>query len=377
MAPPIDARLFTVQIIESREKDKVEAVLKITNRMHQPLGRNWRLYFSMGLALSPGEDRLKRVLLDGRYGYFEPAESWVDLAASESMSLPLENWLFTSMPLRAKQGFHLTTWGRSGNEEVLLGSPDIIAPQLAPITRLDNTWINKVSPSCDREVHTALHLYDIHAKTSFNDDPDTVIPCVKKAERLGRVTLSDGLFITEATAALTNEQNHLNEFLQAQALQDTAGLPITLSLDSAAYGPDHYVLHTSAEGVQIRGGNARAVFYGIQTLRQLISVNDRSVELLLMNIEDYPDFEHRAFFLDIARHFQDSAQIRKTIRIMATYKMNRLQLGISNDEAWRLEIPDIPELTSIGAWRAYKSDGDRSAGDKSEMETKNTVSSLG
>ena len=58
--------------------------------------------------------------------------------------------------------------------------------------------------------------------------------------------------------------------------------------------------------------------------------------------------------IDLARHFQKPRQVKKIIESMASYKMNKLQLGMSNDEGWRLEILAISELANIGGTRSHE-----------------------
>ena len=129
------------------------------------------------------------------------------------------------------------------------------------------------------------------------------------------------------------------------------GIPIHLSIEPSI--ESSYQLDTATDGINIVGQDQQSVFYGIQTLRQLISLQNEGCTFPRVQVADTPDFEHRAFFVDIARHFQPLDQLKKTIEVMSTYKMNRLQLGISNDEGWRLEIQSVPELTIVGARRAY------------------------
>ena len=95
-------------------------------------------------------------------------------------------------------------------------------------------------------------------------------------------------------------------------------------------------------------------------LTELILSSDHALQLINAEnglqpcqIIDRPDFEHRGLFIDIARHFHSVDDLKTIIQGMAAYKMNRLQLGISNDEGWRLAIPGLPELTDIGARRKF------------------------
>ncbi|MDE6267077.1 MAG: family 20 glycosylhydrolase [Muribaculaceae bacterium] len=73
-------------------------------------------------------------------------------------------------------------------------------------------------------------------------------------------------------------------------------------------------------------------------------------------IEDYPDFHHRGMMLDVARNFYSTSEVKKLVRQMAKLRMNRLHFHVTDDEAWRLEIPGLPELTEVGARRGYTTD---------------------
>jgi len=66
-----------------------------------------------------------------------------------------------------------------------------------------------------------------------------------------------------------------------------------------------------------------------------------------MNITDSPRFGYRGVELDVASNFVPKSTIMKLLNVMALYKLNKLQLKLANNEGWRLEIPEIPELTQV------------------------------
>lgn len=86
------------------------------------------------------------------------------------------------------------------------------------------------------------------------------------------------------------------------------------------------------------------MFSGIQTLLSLLSGGN---SLVRVHIIDEPRFQFRSMHLDIARNFRTKATILKLIDEMAMYKLNKLHLHVSDDEGWRLEIKDLPELTDV------------------------------
>ena len=71
-----------------------------------------------------------------------------------------------------------------------------------------------------------------------------------------------------------------------------------------------------------------------------------------MTIEDWPDNQYRGFMLDVARDFRPVEEVLKVIDLMASYKFNVLHFHIGDDEAWCLEIKDLPDLTDFSGHHA-------------------------
>ncbi len=85
-----------------------------------------------------------------------------------------------------------------------------------------------------------------------------------------------------------------------------------------------------------------------------VLLSDRPVPAAV--IEDWPDFPYRGLMIDIARNYQTPAEMRRVIDLMCRYGLNHLHFHIADDEAWRLEIPGLPELTEVGGRRGYTLD---------------------
>jgi hexosaminidase len=134
---------------------------------------------------------------------------------------------------------------------------------------------------------------------------------------------------------------------------------IRLHTDETLASPEAYHLMVEPEeGIVIVGGDRAGVFYGVQTLLSMLPVEawakpDPDFDLRAAFINDRPAFSYRGFHLDIARNFIEPDDIKKLIRIMAYYKLNKLHLHMTDDEGWRLEIPSLPELTEVGAHRGH------------------------
>lgn len=126
---------------------------------------------------------------------------------------------------------------------------------------------------------------------------------------------------------------------------------IWISLDSTGLPPEGYELYISKQGVNLYGSRA-GVFYGLQTLLQLIQTDANGALFLPgCSVIDYPRFSWRGMHLDVARHFFPKENVKAYLRWMAMYKLNTFHWHLTDDQGWRIEILQLPLLTQIGAWR--------------------------
>ncbi|WP_423146139.1 family 20 glycosylhydrolase [Rubrolithibacter danxiaensis] len=120
--------------------------------------------------------------------------------------------------------------------------------------------------------------------------------------------------------------------------------------------PEAYKLSVNQQKITISASAPAGAFYGIQSLKTLVSPsaknNGKSISIQSVEVSDAPRFPHRAFMLDVGRNFHSKAEILKLLDLMALYKLNVFHFHFSEDEGWRLEIPALPELTSVGSKRA-------------------------
>jgi hexosaminidase len=135
-------------------------------------------------------------------------------------------------------------------------------------------------------------------------------------------------------------------------------------------GAEGYVLDVTPDRVVIRGSELAGVFYGVQTLRQLLPpevFREARVEgvtwtIPAVRVEDHPRFAWRGSLLDVGRHFMPKEFVKKYIDLLALHKLNTFHWHLTDDQGWRLEIKKYPRLTSVGAWRAQtiigRPDGD-------------------
>ncbi len=167
---------------------------------------------------------------------------------------------------------------------------------------------------------------------------------------------------TELFFEATKLSNHLTYF--NASLQSQCGFQLTRSSDSIRpsviilelvnSGPNSaeaYSLEISPNKIKIKGDTA-GVFYGLQTLKQLI--NDQSgyqIKLPCLKIQDQPRFIWRGMHLDVCRHFFSPSFVKRYIDFLAMYKLNTFHWHLTEDQGWRIEIKKYPLLTQVGAFR--------------------------
>lgn len=151
------------------------------------------------------------------------------------------------------------------------------------------------------------------------------------------------------------------------AAGSAADARIRLSVDpEAGLGAEGYRLLVDAAGVTVLGNDAPGVFYGAQTVRQLLPADvyrsappgdGQEWTLPAVRITDAPRFRWRGVMLDIARHFVPKREILRFIDLLAMHKLNVLHLHLTDDQGWRVEIRRYPELTRKAAWRTESQQG--------------------
>ncbi|MFW0716833.1 beta-N-acetylhexosaminidase [Pedobacter sp. N23S346] len=117
--------------------------------------------------------------------------------------------------------------------------------------------------------------------------------------------------------------------------------------------PDRYELSSDDKQIQISASSPKGIFYGIQTLIQLLPYSRKAfpVQIPAVSMVDYPRFDYRGMHLDVSRHFFDVAFVKQYIDYLALHKMNYFHWHLTDDHGWRIEIKKYPKLTEIGAWR--------------------------
>ena len=150
----------------------------------------------------------------------------------------------------------------------------------------------------------------------------------------------------------------LHRFLKqrgiAAKIVSTGPAQITLSTTAAdtQLGREGYRLAVTSHGAALTANAGPGLFYALQTFEQLFNpAKPRENLIHEVSITDWPRYRWRGVMLDCVRHFFPVPVVEKFIRAAAHYKLNIFQWHLTDDQGWRIEIPQYPRLTTIGAWR--------------------------
>lgn len=176
-----------------------------------------------------------------------------------------------------------------------------------------------------------------------------------------------------------------------QAASSTGEGRIQLALEPShqeRLGEEGYLLKVTTGAVDIRAAAPAGLFYGAQTLRQLLppagcarqKVEGVKWVVPCVSITDRPRFAWRGLLIDPARHFIPVADVEQFIDAMALHKFNRLQVHLTDDQGWRIEIKKYPQLVQTGAWMDFttivqggKTDGKRPGGFYTQEDIRHLV----
>lgn len=161
---------------------------------------------------------------------------------------------------------------------------------------------------------------------------------------------------SQAAARYLHDQLALRASLPLPVKQNAGGGPsITLSTRGApeSLGDEGYQLQVSDKGAVLRARSETGLFYGCQTLLQLLPLQPArgGWSIPCLSIEDQPRFRWRGLMLDVSRHFFTKQEVERLLDEMAWHKMNVFHWHLVDDQGWRIEIRKYPKLTEIGAWR--------------------------
>ena len=296
-----------------------ELYYTITNLSDRPItNEGWTLYFNY-MSLHPiytEGDQILQTELQASYHSITPTADFQPLMPDSSRTFKL---FFKGNAIRQTsrpEGFFLVK-NKNGKE---VGKPISISCTYAPFTRQEQmkrgivTW--EKTPYAD-----GPYVYDYVQHIIDAPKSQDVQPLLPQPKH---ITYAEGTCeVAKAEIITRTDANMISE---------------------------GYRMIITPTTITIEASDETGIFYAKQTLQQWGDV------IPCATLSDYPDLHHRGVMLDVVRNYYPVDSIFRVLDIMAYHKLNVLHFHLTDDEAWRLEIPGLPQLTQIGGRRGYTTD---------------------
>ncbi len=187
-------------------------------------------------------------------------------------------------------------------------------------------------------------------------------------------TLSEGVAVETIVDASSQMLRTMCGWFLHHAHESKDASIVLEHVDYANIPPNGYLLKVEKSGVRILALSDSGLFYGMQSLLQLIEQYAAPDEIVLplLEIRDHPRFVWRGMHLDVSRHFFPVSFIKKYIDLLAFHKLNIFHWHLTDDQGWRIEIKRYPRLTDVGAWR-NQAEGGRYGGFYTQDEISDIV----
>ena len=298
-----------------------ELYYTITNHSNKPItNEGWILYFNY-MSLHPiytEGDQILQTELQASYHSITPTEDFQPLMPDSSRTFKLR---FKGNAIRQTsrpEGFFLVKV-QGENGKVKGGKPISIPCTYAPFTRPEQmkrgivTW--EKTPYAE-----GAYVYD-YVEGVLGDEARAVQPLLPQPKQA--IYTEEVCEVAKAEMVVRTDANMVAE---------------------------GYRMIITPSTITIEASDEAGVFYAKQTLKQWGEV------VPCGSVTDYPDLHHRGIMLDVVRNYYPVDSIYRVLDIMAYHKLNVLHFHLTDDEAWRLEIPGLPQLTDIGSKRGYTTD---------------------
>ena len=319
-----------------------------------PLPRNWTIYYSQlpRNVKQIGNPAVKVEPVNGNFFKMYPTESFTPLAPGDSMRITFLCSYKIDRNSHAPEGTYwvATADGKESSPlPVTLNTLVLPSPESLP-----------GYPDATKIYESNLRLENVSAL-----QPWDILPSVKKATPAEGAVVLDGKVALAYPDAYAVEARLLKEKLSAlYGLEVVDKAPVTIALETLAdkakaVNDEYYDMVIDSDRIKISAATPHGVFNGTQTLLAMLKGKEAPYRLDAMSVEDYPDLLYRGQMIDIARNFTTVDNLKKLVDVFASYKMNVLHFHFSDDEAWRLEIPGLEELTAVGSRRGHTTDESR------------------
>src|SRR5579862_3295743 len=357
------ASIQTTFVLDKTTEDYFDAHFIINNQTSLTLN-HWLLGFTFQRDITSISDAVIRKQI-GDYYLIAGNQATQNILPYHSMSFAIHGKYTIKNDIDVPAGYFLTYEDGNHKQQTLM---ELSSQFVIPTTFMHDgnaEYLRNI-----KKMNTSIEENSITKKLT----PITIVPLPVKIEMNKQdfiLNANTQIYVINGDKAAANEANYLVDIIKPATSYHlsikyvdtfpkiTNGILLTTKNMQADLGTEGYLLDVTSQSIIIRANDGAGLFYGIQSLRQLLPPQIFSDTLQTnvnwqipgVHIIDSPRFAYRGVLLDVARHFFTVNQIKRLLDLMAIHKLNRFHWHLTDDEAWRIEIKRYPELTTIGAWR--------------------------
>ncbi|MGS0679613.1 family 20 glycosylhydrolase [Shewanella sp. 125m-7] len=342
-----DGRCFLAEIALTSQMD-------ISNK-------DWSIYFSqMRPIQSIVGDEFDITRVQGDLHKITPAAGFRGLKQGETKTIQFRGELWQLSEIDAMPNYYIVA---EGLEPVIIRSTQVtvdpetgmeVRPYVTAFTNSETQYKRRETDKLEWATSSVLYRNNLVTPNNAALADNSILPTPTK------VSVKAGEKPLSLVSGLNVDFNDVDSAVVGAALQRLARIGVSqsdkglktvlLPLTSPAT-TGQYRLDISPEMISISAADDAGFSYGLASLASLVDANTLEVNPML--VEDSPRYDFRGMHIDVSRNFHSKQLILDLLDQMAAYKLNKLHLHMADDEGWRLEIADLPELTEVGSKRCH------------------------
>ena len=332
------------------------ATITLTNNGPAITRRDWAIYMSnVHKTLAVENDQFRMVHIVGDLTRLEPTEKFRGISAGASITIPIINEYWQLFSTDVMPRWYVTS-GDAQPKIISVTDTDDLNNFVVPLgkhwKRIAEDKNILMMPASRFEKNSDIALLPASALRG------QILPTPLKVNVLPEdADLSQGVSLNLTTLSSNQAEAVAQRFKLLGVPLNAAGYPVTTRIDVTKFDRNSpksgaYTLSISQKKAEIVGYDAQGVFYGLQSILSLLPA-DGSNKIATLEAVDAPRFAYRGVFLDVGRNFHSKAVILRMLDQLAAWKINVFHFHLTDDEGWRIAIPGLPELTTVGARRCH------------------------
>jgi hexosaminidase len=341
----------------------LDAKIVLKNTGGATRNKRWAIYYSgIRKVLSVNSDQFTITHINGDLHKIEPTAAFTGFGNGETKEIAFkaEYWMMSESDVMprfylAADGLKPVTIANTNTEDFTSFVDELTDPKQTRRHPADQSVIATAATRFAENAAT-LDLGDAGVTAQILPSPMNV------TAGTGTVVVAGGVSLVASgidDASLEVVRSRIRKL--GVPLKTSGGVVIKASVNAAdaafagKSSKEAYRLSITATGVEVVGADAAGAFYGLQSMLAALNTDCAGgAALPVLEVSyDAPRYSYRGVQLDLARNYHGPASVLKVLDQMAAYKLNTLHLHLADDEGFRLEIPGLPELTSVGAKRCH------------------------